>query len=51
MKIFIYSRTSTAKQSYVRQTEELSEYAKSQNYEVVGIYEEVISGYKKNEDR
>lgn len=51
MKVFIYSRISTVKQSYVRQTEELSDYAKSQNYEVVGVYEEVISGFKKNVDR
>ena len=47
----IYSRVSTNIQDYTRQTEELKEYAKKMGYEVVGIYEEKISGAKSNEDR
>jgi DNA invertase Pin-like site-specific DNA recombinase len=51
MKVVIYSRVSTNSQDYKRQTEELLEYSKKFNYEVVGIFEEKISGGKKNEDR
>lgn len=51
MKVVIYSRVSTNSQDYKRQTEELLDYSKKLNYEVVGIFEEKISGGKKNEER
>lgn len=51
MKVVIYSRVSTLSQDYTRQTEELLDYSKKNNYEVVGIFEEKISGGKKNEER
>ena len=49
----IYSRVSSEgnRQDTERQTTELIEYAKKMGYELVGVYEEKISGYKKNEDR
>lgn len=50
-RVAIYSRTSTFKQSFTRQTEELSKYAVESNYEIAGIYEEVVSGYRKNSER
>lgn len=51
MKVVIYSRVSTSIQDYTRQTEELLEFSKNMNYEVVSIFEEKISGGKKNEER
>jgi DNA invertase Pin-like site-specific DNA recombinase len=39
------------RQDTERQTTELIEYANKMGYEIVGVYEEKISGYKKNEDR
>jgi DNA invertase Pin-like site-specific DNA recombinase len=50
-KVAIYSRVSTDVQDYSRQTAELKEYIKLMNYHLVGVYEEKISGYKKNEER
>lgn len=49
----IYSRVSSEgnRQDTERQTTELIEYANKMGYELVGVYEEKISGYKKNEDR
>lgn len=49
----IYSRVSSEgnRQDTERQTNELIEYANKMGYELVGVYEEKISGYKKNEDR
>ena len=51
MKVVIYARVSTSSQDYKRQTEELVEYAKKMNYDVAGIFEEKVSGAKKNEER
>ena len=51
MKVVIYSRVSTTVQDYTRQTEELMEYAQKMGFEVVGTFEEKISGGKNNEDR
>lgn len=51
MKVIIFSRVSTNLQDYKRQTEELLEFAKNMNYEVVNIFEEKISGGKTNEER
>ena len=52
-KAVIYSRVSSEgnRQDTERQTTELIEYANKMGYEIVGVYEEKISGYKKNEDR
>jgi DNA invertase Pin-like site-specific DNA recombinase len=52
-KAVIYSRVSSEgnRQDTERQTNELIDYAKKMGYELVGVYEEKVSGYKKNEDR
>lgn len=49
----IYSRVSSVgnRQDTERQTNELSEYAARMGYNLVGVYEEKISGFKKLEDR
>lgn len=49
----IYSRVSSIgnRQDNERQTNELTEYATRMGYNLVGTYEEKISGFKKNEDR
>ena len=51
MKVVIYARVSTNSQDYKRQTEELLEFSQTQNYEVIKIFEEKISGGKSNEER
>jgi DNA invertase Pin-like site-specific DNA recombinase len=51
MKVVIYSRVSTNSQDYKRQTNELIEYSKKMNYSVLGVFEEKISGAKKNYER
>lgn len=51
MKVVIYSRVSTNSQDFKRQTEELMEFSKKNNYEVVDVFEEKISGGKTNEER
>ena len=52
-KAVIYSRVSSEgnRQDTERQTNELIEYANKMRYELVEVYEEKVSGYKKNEDR
>ncbi len=52
-KAVIYSRVSSEgnRQDTERQTKELIEYANKMGYELVEVYEEKVSGYKKNEDR
>ena len=49
----IYSRVSSEgnRQDNERQTNELIEYANKMGYKLVEVYEEKVSGYKKNEDR
>lgn len=49
----IYARVSstTDRQNTYRQVEDLTKYAQKNDYEVVGTYEEHISGAKKNEER
>jgi DNA invertase Pin-like site-specific DNA recombinase len=42
---------STSKQEFSRQTEELKLYSGNMGYSVIGIFEEIVSGAKKNEDR
>lgn len=51
MKVVLFSRVSTITQDYKRQTEELTEYANKMGYTIVGVFEEKISGAKKNEER
>jgi len=51
MKVVIFSRVSTITQDYKRQTEELKEYSQKMGWEVVKIFEEKISGGKKNDER
>ncbi|MFZ4436152.1 MAG: recombinase family protein [Flavobacterium psychrophilum] len=53
IKAVIYSRVSSEgnRQDTERQTKELIEYANKMGYELVEVYEEKVSGYKKNEDR
>jgi len=52
-KAVIYSRVSSEgnRQDTERQTNELIEYANKMGYELIRVYEEKVSGYKKNEDR
>ena len=49
----IYSRVSSEseRQDTQRQTSELKEYANRMGYNVIEIYEEKVSGFKKNEQR
>jgi len=51
MRVVIQARVSTNSQDYKRQIEELLDYSKMMNYEVVSIFEEKISGGKTNEER
>lgn len=53
VRAIIYSRVSSEgnRQDTERQTNELTNYANKMGYELVGIYEEKVSGFKKNEDR
>ncbi|MDA0782909.1 MAG: recombinase family protein [Bacteroidetes bacterium] len=51
MKVVIFSRVSTQIQDYTRQTDELLEYASKMGYSVEQIFEEKVSGAKKNEER
>lgn len=53
MKAVIYARVSSVsdRQNTERQVKDLMEYAKYQKYEVVQVFEEKISGAKKNTDR
>ena len=53
MKAIIYARVSsvTDRQNTERQVKDLLEYANYQKYDVIQVYEEKISGAKKNSDR
>lgn len=53
IRAVIYSRVSSEgnRQDTERQTNELTEYANRMGYQIVGVYEEKVSGFKKNEDR
>lgn len=51
VKVIIFSRVSTLAQDYQRQTNELLEYADKMGYSVEKVFEEKISGAKKNEER
>jgi DNA invertase Pin-like site-specific DNA recombinase len=49
--VVIFSRVSTLAKDYQRQTDELLEYASKMGYSVEKVFEEKISGAKKNEER
>jgi DNA invertase Pin-like site-specific DNA recombinase len=51
MKVVIYGRVSTNTQDYERQINELTDYAKAMNYEIIGTFSEVVSGSKKSDER
>lgn len=51
MRVVIFSRVSTQAQDYQRQTDELLEYAVKMGYYVERIFEEKVSGAKRNEER
>lgn len=53
MKAIIYARVSSEsdRQNTERQVKDLMEYANYQKYEVVRVFEEKVSGAKKNSDR
>lgn len=51
MKVAILTRVSKDSQSYSRQITDLRNYANRMNYEVIGEFNEKISGAAKNEDR
>ena len=51
MRVIIFSRVSTTIQDNQRQIDELREYSQKMNFDVVKVFEEKISGGKKNEER
>lgn len=51
MKVAILTRVSKDSQSYSRQISDLRKHAENMNYEIVGEFNEKISGAAKNEDR
>ena len=51
MKVVIYARVSTVIQDYDRQIDELKDYAKRMNYQVVKVFSEKVSGTKKVAER
>lgn len=50
-KVVILARVSTNTQDFQRQIDDLRDYSKKMDYEVLEVYAEQISGAKKNEDR
>ena len=51
MNVIIFARVSSKVQDTFRQVLELREHAERHGYNIVGEYEEVISGAKKNDER
>lgn len=51
MKVVIYARVSTVIHDYDRQIDELKDYAKRMNYQVVKVFSEKVSGTKKVAER
>lgn len=51
MRVIIQSRVSTIVQENKRQIDELMDYASKKGWEVVKVFEETISGAKKNDER
>lgn len=50
-KVVIYSRVSTDIQNNQRQIKDLTEYSNTMGYDLIKVFEETISGAKKNEER
>ena len=50
-KVSLFLRVSTSDQTTDNQKKELIELCKRRNFQIVEIYQEIISGTKKNEDR
>ncbi len=50
-KVAIYVRISTQMQHSDRQVEELTSFAENENFEVVEVYKDVLSGFKNEEER
>ena len=50
-KAAIYVRISTQMQHSDRQLEELIAFAENENYEIVEVYKDVLSGFKNEEER
>ena len=48
LRVALYVRVSTAEQNSELQLRELREYAERQGWQIVGIYQDVISGAKSN---
>ena len=51
MRVIIFSRVSTSIQDNQRQIDELRDYSQKMNFDVIKVFEEKISGGKKNEER
>ena len=51
MRVIIFSRVSTSIQDNQRKIDELTEYSQKMNFDVIRVFEEKISGGKKNEER
>lgn len=51
MKVVILSRVSTHSQDNQRQINELTEFSKNRNWELIKVFQEKISGNTKNEER
>jgi DNA invertase Pin-like site-specific DNA recombinase len=51
MRVIIFSRVSTSIQDNHRQIDELRDYSQKMNFDVIKVFEEKISGGKKNEER
>lgn len=49
--VVLFSRISTSLQDYSRQTSDMLTHCNKMSYQVIGIFEEVISGAKRNKER
>src|SRR5690554_7042938 len=50
-KALIYSRVSTEKQNNKSQIQDLKDYSTYKKYEIVGVYEDIVSGKSKANER
>ncbi|MCW5520188.1 recombinase family protein [Aureitalea sp. L0-47] len=51
MRVVIYSRVSTSSQDNQRQIRELTEYCQKMKFDLLSVFEEKVSGSKKNQER
>jgi DNA invertase Pin-like site-specific DNA recombinase len=47
----IYVRVSTDKQDYTRQNEDLKDFAKRNDYNIINVFEDKLSGFKSESER